>query len=138
MKPGRLCLSLVVVAVACASAVGATREADAKTRDAAKDTIVHSVYFWLKDAATEKDIEALVRDSKALLGPLPCVKQLDVGRPLGKGRGAVDSSYHVGLVARFADQAGYDTYVKHPDHLKLVAKYKALWEKIVVYDFVRK
>ena len=133
MRVARAWLCVVLLAAGCALAAEAGRPAEAR-----RGTIVHSVYFWLKDAATEKDIEALVSDSKALLGPLPCVKQLDVGRPLGKGRGAVDSSYHVGLVACFADQAGYDTYIKHPDHLKLVAKYKALWEKIVVYDFVRK
>jgi len=87
---------------------------------------------------TEEQIAGLIRDCKTMLGPLPCVKQLDVGRPLGKARGVVDGSYHVAVVVYFADQAGYDTYIKHPQHLKLVAKHKALWQKIVVYDFVRK
>lgn len=66
------------------------------------------------------------------------MKQLDVGRPLGKARGGVDGSYHVAVVVYFADQEGYDTYLKHPDHLKLNEKHKAVWQKIVVYDFARK
>ena len=138
MRTARLALCVGLLAAGCALAAAAAKDTDAKARDPQKATIVHSVYFWLKDTATEQDTKALIRDSKALLGPLPCVLQLDVGRPLGKARGAVDGSYHVGLVVYFADQAGYDAYVKHPSHLKLVEKYKTLWEKIVVYDFVRK
>jgi len=44
----------------------------------------------------------------------------------------------VGLVVYFDDQKGYNTYLKHPSHVTLVEKHKARWEKIVVYDFVRK
>ena len=138
MRIGHVCLCGAAFAVACAAAMGAGANPDAKTRDAAKDTVVHSVYFWLNDGVTEEQSEQLIRDSKAMLGPLPCVKQLDVGRPLGKARGVVDGSYQVAVVVYFADQAGYDTYIKHPQHLKLVEKHKALWAKIVVYDFVRK
>ena len=131
-------LACVVALAACGLLIAAAAGWEEKTRDAAKDTVVHSVYFWLKDGVTEEQTEALIRDTKALLGPLPCVKQLDVGRPLGKARGVVDGSYHVAVVVYFADQAGYDAYLKHPDHLKLIGKYKAIWQKIVVYDLVRK
>ena len=138
MRTRRAWMGLAVVAACAGLVVAAAREIDSKTRDAGRDTIVHSVYFWLKPEATEADAEALARDCKQALGPLDCVKQIDVGPPLGKGRGSVDGSYKVGLVVYFADQAGYDTYLKHPDHLKLVAKYKDRWQKVVVYDFVRK
>jgi len=133
--------SVLACAVALAASgvlIAAATDWPAKTRDAAKDTVVHSVYFWLNEGVTEEQTEQLIRDSKALLGPLPCVKQLDVGRPLGKARGVVDGSYHVAVVVYFADREGYDSYLKHPAHLKLVEKHKALWSKIVVYDFVRK
>jgi hypothetical protein len=136
MKTARVWLC--VVALAVGSAVAAGEGGEAKPKAPAGGTIVHSVYFWLNDDATDKDVATLIADSKKLLGPLPCVKRLDVGVPLGKSRGVVDSSYHVGLVAYFDDKAGYDTYLKHPDHLKLVAKHKALWKKILVYDFVGK
>jgi len=131
-------LACVVALATCGVLIAANADWPAKTRDAAKDTVVHSVYFWLKEGVTEEQAEQLIRDSKAMLRPLPCVKQLDVGRPLGKARGVVDGSYHVAVVVYFADQEGYDTYVKHPAHLKLVEKHKPLWAKIVVYDFVRK
>ena len=133
-------LACVAIVVTCGTLLAAaTANWQAKTRDAAKDTIVHSVYFWFKDGVTEAQTEEFVRDGKALLAPLSCVKQLDIGRPLASARGApVDRSYAVGVVVYFADQAGYDAYLKHPDHLKLIEKYKAIWQKIVVYDFVRK
>ena len=123
-----------LIVVACLVLIAAPL---ASAAEAPKGTIVHSVYFWLKKEATDEDVKTLIADCKALAA-LDCVVRADVGVPLGKSRGAVDGSYQVGIVVYFADQAGYDTYLKHPDHLKLVAKYKALWEKIVVYDFVRK
>lgn len=138
MRARRVLGAIVAVALCVALIGAAATSIGAKTRDAGKDTLVHSVYFWLKDTATEQDAEALIRDTKALLGPLPCVRQLDVGRPLGKARGVVDGSYTVGIVVYFADQAGYDTYLKHPSHLKLIEQHKAVWQKIVVYDFARK
>ena len=138
MRTRRVWMCLAVAGACAGLVVAAARETDSKTRDAGRDTIVHSVYFWLKPEATKADAEALARDCKTMLGPLDSVKQLDVGPPLGKSRGAVDGSYQVGLVVYFADQAGCDTYLKHPDHLKLVAKYKDRWQKVVVYDFVRK
>jgi len=126
--------TLLCVVLAAASAASA---AEPEAKKDSPGTIVHSVYFWLKDTATKEDAENLIRDSRKLLAPLPCVKRLDIGKPLGTGRGVVDGSYHVGLVVTFDDQTGYDTYVKHPNHLKLVETYKALWQKIIVYDFLR-
>jgi len=131
-------VGLCVAALAVGWAVAAGEADRPKSKARASGTIVHSVYFWLQDGATDKDVATLIADCKKLLGPLPCVKRLDVGVPLGKSRGVVDSSYQVGLVVTFDDQAGYDTYVKHPDHLKLIARHKALWKKVLVYDFVRK
>ncbi|MFP4055971.1 MAG: family 16 glycoside hydrolase [Candidatus Brocadiia bacterium] len=110
---------------------------DIRILDLAPGTLVHSVYFWLKDGATEKDAEALIADCRAKLQPLEGVARLDVGRPAPGGRGVVDASYHVGLVVVFADREAYQAYLDHPDHLALVEKHKPLWERIVVYDVMR-
>lgn len=115
---------------------GAVHAGEAKAP--ATGVIVHSVYFWLKDTATEKDVATLVEDCKTMLGSMKCVQRVEAGTPLGKGRGAVDGSYSAVVVVVFADQAAYDTYLPHPTHQALVKKHKALWKKVVVYDFVKR
>jgi len=134
MKEFRTWLCVVALGLA-AGAVAAEEKAEG-AKDS-RGTIVHSVYFWLKDTATKEDAASLVADIKDL-GKLECVKQLDVGTPLPKAGGPVADSYSVALVAYFADQAAYDAYSKDPKHTALIEKHKALWQKVVVYDFVRK
>jgi len=126
---------LCVVALGLAAGAVAAEE---KADDAKGGTIIHSVYFWLKDTATKEDAATIVTDLKEMLGKLECVKQLDAGTPAPKGGGPVDDSYGVGLVVQFANQAAYDTYAKHPQHLAFIEKHKAQWQKVVIYDFLRK
>jgi len=134
MKAIRALLCVVVLGIGCWLAVGAGRAAEPKER---RGTIVHCVFFWLKDTATKEDVATLIRDCKEMLAPLPCVKQLDVGTPVVQERGApVDSTYQVGITVCFDDAQGYETYQKHPEHLKLIEKHKPFWQKVVVYDFV--
>jgi len=125
---------LCVVALGLAAGTVAAEE---KADDAKGGTIIHSVYFWLKDTATKEDAASLIAACQEL-GKLECVKRLEVGTPLPKAGGPVDASYSVGLVVLFADQAAYDTYSKHPQHTGLIEKHKALWQKVVIYDFARK
>ncbi|HUT36641.1 MAG TPA: Dabb family protein [Planctomycetota bacterium] len=128
-----LCVAALVVGLWLA-----TRPGGAAEPKGSPGTIVHCVFFWFKETATKADIEAMLRDGKEMLAPLPCVKGFSTGTPLTQERGApVDSSYHVGVTMCFEDAKAYETYGKHPDHLKLIEKHKPLWEKIVVYDFVR-
>ncbi len=102
-------------------------------------TIVHCAFFWFKETATKADVEAMVRDGKETLAPLACVKGFSTGTPLVQERGApVDSSYHVAVTMCFEDAKAYDTYLKHPAHLKLIEKHKPLWQRLVASDFVNK
>jgi hypothetical protein len=128
----------VVLCLLVALVGGAAVAGEAEAPKKGEGPILHSVYFWLKDEATEEDVAALVQDCKDALGSLECVEKLEVGVPAGKGRGVVDASYHVGLVVTFADQAAYDTYLPHPKHQGLVKKHKPLWKKVVVYDVLVK
>ncbi|HPD16721.1 MAG TPA: Dabb family protein [Planctomycetota bacterium] len=133
----------VVRALMCLSALGAgawfvSGAGGAAERQEGRGAIVHCAFFWFKDTATPGDIEAMIRGGREALAPLPCVKRCDIGPPLAQERGApVDSSYHVGCVMEFADLAAYKTYLEHPEHLKLIEKHKPLWQRVVVYDFVR-
>ncbi len=135
MKPLKLllCVTALGVGLWLASVQGTGAEPKA-----GPGTIVHCAFFWFKEAATKADIEAMVRDGKETLAPLACVKGFNTGSPLVQERGApVDSSYNVAVTMCFEDAKAYETYLKHPAHLKLIEKHKPLWQKIVVYDFVR-
>ena len=123
------CLVVLCAGLACGAGEGAPG------KGLPKGTIAHSVYFWLKEEATEKDVATLIEDCKGL-AKLDCVLAVHAGTPLGKGRGAVDSSYQVGIVVYFPDKAAYEKYLPHPKHQALVKKHKELWTKVVVYDFV--
>ena len=96
---------------------------------------VHTVYFWAKAGTSAAAVEALVGDCRAILKKIPTVRQLSAGRPVGKTRDVVDSSFAVGLTVVFDDQAGHDVYQDHALHLEFIARNKAHWERVVVYDF---
>ena len=130
--------SLVPLCAALLLAGGPASAGEAKAKAPADGPIVHSVYFWLRDTATDQDVATLIRDCKTMLGSMKCVQRVEAGTPLGKGRGVVDGSYTVGLVVLFANRAAYNAYLPHPTHQALVKKHKALWKKIVVYDFAKR
>jgi len=135
MRRLRTVLCAAFLGVGAWLAVGAGRAAEPKE---GRGSIVHCAFFWFKETATKADIEAMVRDGRETLAPLPCVKGFNTGTPLVQERGApVDSSYHVGVTMCFEDAKAYEAYLKHPAHLKLIEKHKPLWQKVVVYDFVR-
>ena len=96
---------------------------------------VHTVYFWVKAGTPAAAVEALVGDCRGILKKIPTVKQLWAGRPVGKTRDVVDSSFAVGLTVEFADAAGHDVYQDHALHLEFIARNKEHWERVVVYDF---
>ena len=102
-----------------------------------KAPYVHTVYFYLKKDAPKEEVSALIEDSHKLLGKIPSVRGLWVGRP------AKDSTpkfaltdYSVGLLVLFDDYAGLEQYLKHPLHDEYLEKHGKYWEKVPVYDFV--
>jgi hypothetical protein len=40
------------------------------------------------------------------------------------------------LLTVFADRAGHDAYQEHPLHKEFIARNKANWSRVQVYDFV--
>lgn len=97
---------------------------------------IHHVYFWQKAGTTAAAKEKLIADCRMLLKGIPGVEQLWAGEPAGAERDVVDSSYTVGLAVIFADRAAHDFYQKHPLHLEFIARNKAHWERVLVYDFI--
>ena len=96
---------------------------------------IHSVYFWLKEGTPATEQAALIASCNELLTKIPSVKQLWAGKPAMTPREVVDNSYSVGLTVILDDDAGHDVYQKHEKHLEFIAKHKAHWQKVLIYDF---
>jgi hypothetical protein len=96
---------------------------------------IHHVYFWLKADAPASAKDQLVADCRAFLGRIPKVQHLWVGPPAMTPRDVVDNSYAVGLAVVLPDKAAHDVYQGHPLHLEFIARNKAHWERVRVFDF---
>ena len=96
---------------------------------------IHTVYFWVKPGTTVAAVEQLVADCRSFLGKIPTVRQLWTGRPAMTPRDVVDNSYAVGLTVVLDDSAGHEIYQKHPLHLEFIARNKAEWSRVQVYDY---
>lgn len=97
---------------------------------------IHTVYFWLKDGTSDAARQQLVEDCRGLLGKIPTVRHLWTGAPAMTPREVVDNSYGVGLTVVLDDAAGHDVYQEHTLHKEFIARNKAHWARVRVYDFI--
>ncbi|MBV8781287.1 MAG: Dabb family protein [Phycisphaerae bacterium] len=95
----------------------------------------HVVLFWLKPGTPESARLALESDCTNLLGQIPGLKLISVGRPAMTPRDVVDNSYDIGLCTAFESSEGHDVYQKHPLHLDFISRNKAHWDRVRVVDF---
>ena len=96
---------------------------------------VHMVFFWLKPDAPADAQQKLSADCVDLLGKIPTVQHVWAGRPAMTPRDVVDNSYSVGLCVVLKDRAGHDLYQTHDLHQQFIARNKAHWQRVQVYDF---
>jgi hypothetical protein len=112
-------------------------QAEPKARKAA--SYVHAVIFHLKKDAPDDEVSALIRDAHELLGKIPSVRELRVGRPAEKGTpDFAKKDFQVGLLVLFDDFQGLETYLDHPQHQTFLDRHGSHvdLEKLQVYDFV--
>lgn len=101
-----------------------------------KGSIVHDVYFKLKDRSAEK-AQVLVGLCKKYLAPQPGVTFFAAGvLAADLDREVNDRDWDVGLHVVFVDRAAHDAYQKDPQHLKFIEEGKANWDKVRVFDTV--
>lgn len=99
-------------------------------------TLVHHVYFWLKDPKNESDLRKLQEGLETLLD-IKEIKMSHIGVPAGtENRDVVDHSYSVSYMVVFENLKDQDSYQKDPIHLRFVDKYAYLWDRVVVYDSI--
>ncbi len=98
-----------------------------------KPTIIHHVFFWLKEPG-EANAQQLIKGLQTLKA-IPQVKKLWVGIPAStEKRDVVDNSFHVSELMYFDNVKDQDAYQVHPLHKAFVEQYSHLWEKVIVYD----
>jgi Stress responsive A/B Barrel Domain len=76
--------------------------------------IIHSVIFSLKHAKDSQEEAAFLKASDILIG-IPGVQNFEKLRQVSK-----KNDYDFGFSMKFADQAAYDFYNAHPDHVAFV------------------
>lgn len=99
-------------------------------------TLLHHVFFWLKNPESTADRAALIAGLKTL-APIPGIRQMHIGVPAStEKREVVDNSWDVSELMFFNDEAAQKIYQDHQVHQAFVKNYSHLWAKVIVYDAV--
>ena len=77
--------------------------------------IRHTVVFRLKHAAGSTDEAKVLADSRRILAAIPGVENFEAMRQVSP-----KNDYAFGFSMEFADQAAYDGYNQHADHVAYV------------------
>jgi hypothetical protein len=110
----------------------ATRPA---TRPAGEAKVAHVVVAWLKKPGDATARDAIVHSS-ASLRSIPGVVEVRAGEVIPSSREVVDSTYDIGILVTFRDEAAMRAYGNHPAHQKVVEEViKPHVERYRVYDF---
>ena len=101
----------------------------------ANDIFIHHVYFWLKNASSNEDLQKLIQGLQKL-SKVKTIRTFHIGKPADTNRDVIDRSYSVSWMLMFDSKDDEESYQVDPIHLKFVEECKHLWEKVVVYDSV--
>lgn len=98
--------------------------------------LVHTVYFWFNEDASDEDRQNFYQELQSLQ-EIPQIIHGWIGVPAGtEERGVIDSSYDYSITFVFEDEEAEAEYQVHPVHLDFVENNSHLWENVVVYDAV--
>ena len=106
------------------------------TKPPKEKTLLHHVFFWLKNPESEADKQQLISGLKTLAA-IPTIRHIHVGVLAStEKREVVDTSWDVSELMFFDDEAGQKIYQDHPLHLTFIKNCSHLWEKVLVYDAI--
>ena len=94
----------------------------------------HIVFFWLKNASSDKDRATFEASIKNFVNNSTFIKTKHVGTPANTNRPVIDSSYTYCLSLTFANKSDQDQYQDEPGHHQFIEECAELWEKVIVYD----
>jgi quinol monooxygenase YgiN len=104
------------------------------TAPAAESPYRHVVFFKFKDTATAEQVQGLEQAFAELAKKINTVKSFEWGTNVSP-EGLNDGFTHCFLVT-FADKAGLEVYLPHPEHQAFVSQLKPLLDKVCVLDYV--
>ncbi len=100
-----------------------------------RGAVAHCVFFWLKEPGDAEARRRIIESTESFRA-IPGVVDVHVGTMLPASRPVVDSTYDVGLVVVFTDDAALRAYEPHPIHQKAVKEIMGpMVAKVQVYDF---
>jgi hypothetical protein len=95
--------------------------------------IRHTVAFTLKHAKSSPKEAQFLADAQRILTSIPGVTAFEQLRQVSR-----KNNYAFGFSMEFADQAAYDGYTNHPDHLAFVRdRWLAEVSDFLEIDYVR-
>ena len=97
----------------------------------------HMVYFWLVDNTSDVK-EKFLKELTLFINQVDEIKKVHVGPPADTDRDVIDNTYSFSLVVTFDSKKEHDIYQEHPAHKKFIENASSLWEKVLVYDSVKK
>lgn len=122
------------LATSTAITIGLAANALSALTEPPKKSIVHHVFFWLKNPGSKEDLDKLLAGLQSLR-KIKAIKKMHIGVPAStEKRDVVDNSYHASELMFFDSLADQKTYQDHPIHQKFIADCSHLWDKVVVYD----
>jgi hypothetical protein len=97
-------------------------------------TVSHVVICWLKSPGDETARQRIIDETQTLKA-IPGVVSVTAGRAVPSTRPVVDSSFDVGIVISFKDEAALRAYESNPIHLKARDEVlRPLASKFLIYD----
>ena len=103
----------------------------------AQPRVTHVVFCWLKNPGNDADRQKLIDESDKFR-KIPGVVSVTAGRAIPSTRPVVDSSFDVGVIITFKDEAALKAYETNPIHVKAVKDVlKPLSAKLLIYDIKR-
>ncbi|MBK1876203.1 Dabb family protein [Pelagicoccus mobilis] len=132
MKKSLTILSSLILAILALGAFSGCTECDAG--EAAEGRVLrHVVCLKYKDDVTAEQKADVIKDIYDLPNKIKELKYLELGEEVsveGKNKGFTQV-----ITMTFADEAGRDIYLPHPDHVALVDKVGPLLEDVLVVDY---
>lgn len=95
--------------------------------------LAHHVLFWLKDDATEEEINTFQQALLDLESIAPSAF-FHVGTPADIERDVIDASYSFSLFAAFETMEQFEAYQKHPEHIAFLNGPNKLAKRVLIYD----
>jgi len=121
------------LAAASLATIAATASGISNRRIVNKQSLMHVVYYWLKNPDSEADKQNLI-DGLHQLVTVKQIKFHHIGVPQTFKADDPLKNYHVSLLMVFDEPGDIDVYHKDPIHQEFVAACGKLWERTVKYD----